>query len=303
MPEWIEIIPAGPRVEGRDGRWWNFNHIDDVIAGFVRQGAELVIDYEHATEIMPHEAAPAAGWITALENRGGALWAKVDWTERASAMIAAREYRFLSPVFLFDPGTMEIAVLISAALTHRPNLDLVALNTRHNPIQETPTMKDAIRKAICKTLGLKEEASDEAIQEAVDALDADKAKALNAAHQPSLEKFVPRADHDAVAEKLTAANARIAELETGDAEAAVDAAIEAGKIAPANRNFYLASAKNDRAAFDTFVQGAQVLPQGEKTKPGDPGKDTPALDADQRAICAQLGISEEEFAKDLAKAV
>lgn len=34
--------------------------------------------------------------------RDGAIWGRVEWTERAAAAIRAREYRFLSPSFGFD---------------------------------------------------------------------------------------------------------------------------------------------------------------------------------------------------------
>ena len=53
------------------------------------------------------EVVPAAGWITAMEMRDGVIWAKVDWTGRAAVMIAAREYRFISPEFLVDKQKMD----------------------------------------------------------------------------------------------------------------------------------------------------------------------------------------------------
>ena len=43
-------------------------------------------------------------------------------------MIAAKEYRYISPSILFDPKTREIMRLQGAGLVHRPNLHLTALN-------------------------------------------------------------------------------------------------------------------------------------------------------------------------------
>ncbi len=98
VPEWIMLVPAGDKINGRDGRWFANTQPDLVIERFVNDGGELVIDYEHATEIWPEDANPAAGWIKALEKRSGAIWGQVDWTDRASSMISQKEYRFISPV-------------------------------------------------------------------------------------------------------------------------------------------------------------------------------------------------------------
>jgi phage I-like protein len=131
-PDWVELIPTGPNITGRDGRMWLFDQTAGqiVVSSFTGRAIDLPIDWEHATQ---HRAplgqdAPAAGWITALQMRDGALWGKVSWTVRGKAQVEAREYRYLSPVFDFEIESKRVVVLVSAGLTNKPNFLLTALN-------------------------------------------------------------------------------------------------------------------------------------------------------------------------------
>eukprot|EP01132_Coremiostelium_polycephalum_P020925 gene20925-24871_t len=131
-PEWVELIPAGPSVVGRDGRAWLF---DDAAHQFVQtnfssRAIDLPIDWEHATQRRASrgEEAPAGAWIKQLEIRDGALWGQVDWTPRGGLQVESKEYRFLSPVFDYDDETKRIVRMVSAALTNIPNLVMTALN-------------------------------------------------------------------------------------------------------------------------------------------------------------------------------
>lgn len=132
-PEWVELIPAGPAVIGQDGRRWLNDRPDAIVTDFRQRAFPLVVDWEHATE---HRApvgldAPAAGWIDRLESRAGAIWGHVkEWTGRACAALANREYRFLSPVFAFEKSSGRIVRLLSVGLTNQPNLTMTALNHR-----------------------------------------------------------------------------------------------------------------------------------------------------------------------------
>lgn len=135
-PEWVELLPPGPAVTGRDGRAWAFGPAEAtaVLHAFHQHNGPLPIDWEHASE---HRApngldAPAAGWITELEIRDGALWGRVEWTSKAIGQIARKEYRFLSPVFLYSKSGQRIQKLVSAGLTNQPNLKMTALNQYHH---------------------------------------------------------------------------------------------------------------------------------------------------------------------------
>ena len=65
-------------------------------------------------------------WIRELQARAGALWARVEWTARAAAMLKGREYRYLSPAFIHKPdGT--VLRIEGAGLTNAPALPRPAL--------------------------------------------------------------------------------------------------------------------------------------------------------------------------------
>ena len=128
-PEWVELIPAGPYVVGRDGRRWLFDQPEQVVKNSML-GADLPLDWEHSTEKKAPQGdeAPAAAWITSLEVRAGALWGRIAWNDRGRASVASREYRYLSPVFTYDRDTLRIFRLTSVGLVNSPNLQLPALN-------------------------------------------------------------------------------------------------------------------------------------------------------------------------------
>lgn len=70
------------------------------------------------------QPAPAAGWFKRMEWREGiGLFATdVRWTDKAKVMIAAREYRYISPVFHYGPDG-DVLNLIGLGLTNTPALD------------------------------------------------------------------------------------------------------------------------------------------------------------------------------------
>ncbi len=146
-PDWVELLPMGPFIKGVDGREWQLTDPATVVAAFDARHLPLAVDWEHATE---HRApvgldAPAAGWIDQLEARNGAIWGHVAWTEKAAAQIAAREYRFLSPVFTYRTDDRSIAELTSVGLTNSPNLRMTALNRAQESVMTLPT-------AVCAAL-------------------------------------------------------------------------------------------------------------------------------------------------------
>jgi len=157
-PKWVEIIPAGPRVTGRDGRSWIFGPAEgqSVLSDFTSNGAPLPVDWEHATEYRAPkgEEAPASGWIVQLELRAGALWGKVEWTPRAAAQLRRHEYRFLSPVFAYNKDTGRILKLSSVALTNTPNLHLTALNRVMPDDLINPMQLSDSSLGVCHSLGV-----------------------------------------------------------------------------------------------------------------------------------------------------
>ncbi|SOZ12076.1 phage protease [Cupriavidus taiwanensis] len=129
----IQLIPAGS-FRAQDGRpkecaaW----HLDADIAALIvahvnARKTPYVIDYEHQTLAAAKNGmpAPAAGWFKTVEWRDdkGLYAIDVEWTDKAGAMVAAKEYRYISPVFSYDPKTGAVGQLLHAALTNNPALD------------------------------------------------------------------------------------------------------------------------------------------------------------------------------------
>jgi phage I-like protein len=96
--------------------------ISSIVSEFKRRGNDLVVDYEHAS--LETEAAPAAGWISRLIDKGSeGLWAAVTWTEKAKNFLKNREYRYYSPVFYIRKSDNRVISILSVALTNTPRLN------------------------------------------------------------------------------------------------------------------------------------------------------------------------------------
>lgn len=308
-PARVEVIPAGPTVQGRDGRAWTFDAADAaiVIAAFNARGVDLPIDWEHATE---HRApvgldAPAAGWITGLTlSESGALVSDVSWTPRGNEQVVNREYRYLSPVFEYQPDTRRIVRLLSVGLTNRPNLFLQALN-REEILMNRSALLAA---AIVGVLGLSADATDDAVATAINTMktarDDATARATNAEKAaPALDRYVPRADYDALVTRAANAEQALKDKGTAEHKAAVDAAIgdalKAGKITPATEAYHRAACADAEGLtrFREFAGAAPVIAADPALKKKPDAATTTALNAEELVVCAATGVSPEEFAK------
>lgn len=106
-PAWVHLLPPKRRITGRDGRQFVARKscgfaVDDpahLVADFEARAVDLPVDFAHQTELADPKSGgpvPAAGWIKELRHDATGLCALVEWTARAAAMIAAREYRYIS---------------------------------------------------------------------------------------------------------------------------------------------------------------------------------------------------------------
>ncbi|KKK76725.1 hypothetical protein LCGC14_2860770, partial [marine sediment metagenome] len=105
-----------------------------IVENFRRRKADVVIDYEHASEY-PELARggpiPAAGWLKEIKpeaDEKGILWGLAEFTQRAREMIAANEIKYISPVINWgardkSSGEPQGATLQSVALVNRPFLE------------------------------------------------------------------------------------------------------------------------------------------------------------------------------------
>lgn len=302
-PEWIELIPTGPTITGRDGRTWLFDELAQqlVLGAFTERAIDMVMDWEHATEVAAPkgEPAPAAAWIDRLELRGGALWGHVAWTPRAGEQVVAREYRFISPVFDYDDASRRILRMVSVGLTNKPNLVLTALNHEQS---ETPKL--AIPLALAASLGLDATATDEQAVAAVNQLKATATARNN--EQPSLDRFVPRQDYDQAVSRATNAEQALATRKADEHKAVVDAEIEAalkaGKITPATADYHRAACSEQAGLdrFRDFVKAAPSVADPSSLDNRKPDGTSTALNAEEKRIASLMGQSDEDFLKGRA---
>jgi phage I-like protein len=302
-PEWIELLPAGV-FNGRDGRGpFRLDDPEAVIAatGALRMESGIPIDYDHATDLAAPSGrpAPAAGWIRELRVKRGAIWGRVEWTARAASAIASREYRYVSPVFQFDPKSGAVKRLLRAGLTNNPNLYLTAIAAARTVAanDEVQAMEKFLSR-LREILGADAEATSDVLAGQVAELAARASAAQSAAHAQAGDP----AHYVAIAEfqkALTELNALKAERARERASAAVDEATRAGKLVPAQREWAIAYCAADPRGFESFVaRQPSILSAGADPsfESADPDRDPhPRLSGTEMGICAQLGVSPTDY--------
>jgi phage I-like protein len=304
-PEWIELLPAGV-FYGRDGR--GPFRVDDptaVIASTtaLQMNAGLPIDYDHATDFGAPEGrpAPAAGWIRELEVRGGAVWGRVEWTARAASSIVAREYRYVSPVFQFDPKDGVVTRLLRAGLTNNPNLHLTAIAASRTAAANNETKDEQMEFPTQELRDLLNLDGDATVADVVA-----KVRELRAAGDAASSQSTSTHAHDpahyvAIAEferALTELNALKADRARERAAHTVEEAIRAGKIVPAQREWAIAYCAADTRGLQAFAAKQPSILGENLVLSGEPPADRRAgggLNATELAICAQLGLKHSEF--------
>lgn len=301
LPEWVELIPAGA-VVGRDGRSWNNDRPDLILEYFAALARDLPIDIEHSTELKAPEGepAPAIGWVKELEARTGEIWGRVEWNDSGKQLVGGRAYRYLSPVILYQEEGRTIVGLTSVGATNRPNLKLPALN---NEQRGQAPKENTMLKALLAALALPETATEAEAVAKVKTLQGDLSTALNRAENPSLEKFVPRADFDAALARATNAEQAISTAKKEQLETAVNAAIEQalkdGKITPATKEYHQAQCRQEGGLerFVAYCAAAPVIAGDSGLDKKKPDGETKALNAQEQQVCEALGITPEEYLK------
>lgn len=309
---WIQLLPLGDVVTA-DSRKLKFSltkaGAEKIIAEFNAKKNDMVVDYEHQS--MNGVQAPAAGWIKKLEFRkGGGLFAFVEWTDKAWGYITEKEYRYISPVLSVDKKTKQVTELLNAAVTNQPAIDGMKpiLAKVHEDKREV-----SMRETLIKLLGLADDATDEQITDAVKQLQEGKesAAALSAKIKDALKLSAGSTESVILGTvkglsenngNYAALSAKVAEMEARQkkekAERAVDEAISAGKILPAQKEYHLKAAMDDPEAFSAFaatltpaVNTGKVAPQEQA------GKKSDELSEETIALGATFGLTKEDFEK------
>lgn len=315
----LQLLPAG-EFRARDGRPGKLGswRIDAAIAAKLialaaARQTPFVIDYEHQTLLAEKngQPAPAAGWFKALEWRDGkGLYATdVEWTAKASAMIDAREYRFISPVFGYDSKTGAVIQLHHAALVNNPALDgmqeLAGLAAAKFSATQTEQECDPMSEQLKKLLGLAADADDKSVEGAiaaltakagqVDSLTTEVAALKSASADPA--KYVPIATMQSLQTQVADLSAKLNDKEVGDL---VSAALTAGKLLPAQETWARELGKKDVAALKVYIETAQPVAALGGTQTGGKapaGGDKDGLNDADLAVCKQMGLDPEEFKK------
>lgn len=295
-PEWVQLLPGSGQVKGRDGRSWDLVDPSGLVLAFQSGGVDLPVDYEHQNDNPDAKARgpiPAAGWIKELRADDGGVWGRVEWTATASEMIARKEYRYLSPTFLFHPKTRQIVQLKGAGLVHTPNLYLTALASQEPamiPDKTDPKPGDgevmdlaAFTRVVAEMLGCPPDMPPDQLFAKL------KAK-LGSDPDPS--KFVPVATVQAM---LAERNLSLATASEERAGQKVAEALRLGQISPAMKEWATALCRSDEASFDQFVAstGAPfarlLLPTHANGLPTASRQDRAGSELAD-AICSQLGL-------------
>lgn len=325
----IQLFPAGT-FQARDGRPHDVpsGHwiIDAAIAAQVMARAaaratDLVIDYEHQTLNTERngQPAPAAGWLkgTDLEWREGqGLYAtQPGWTTTAADYISRREYRYLSPVFAYDPATGAVLELLHVAITNNPaidGMDSLALAAARfqlaNPATPPVEEKHGVnREQLITLLKLASDASDEDIQAALAQLQTtadqvpqlEQALAATKANAPDPAKYVPLSVVEGLKQDIAALKASQI---GGEVEALVKAGLEDGRLLPAQESWARELGTSNLAALRTYLKTtpaiAALKSQQTNGVPPTPEK-VEQLDAEALAVCRSLDVDPKDYLAEL----
>lgn len=292
---WIHVLPAGT-FTGRDGRGPYSAADPAAIMQTSRQLAgrnEIPVDYNHAIDLAAPkgEPSPAAGWIKGLQARADGIWGLVTWTQQAAAHLAAREYRYLSPVIMHSPDGV-VRAIVRASLVNRPNFNqLTALASMETPM-DNPNTSDLAE--LRKLLGLADTDGMTAILAAIREVLTQR----NAAGTPNPAEYVPIGDFTRVTQELRRVHQGV---EAHAAKMHVEDQIAAGRLLPFMKDWAISLCTINKPAFDEFMKqtGHSFDHLFKPTVPGgvfrDPGGAASALDETDGHVASVLGLSVEEF--------
>jgi len=309
----IQVIPFGRHDTPKGPFVLDEAGAGEIIHSFEATKNDMVFDYEHQSLADPPIPAPAAGWIKRLINKGAdGIWAVVEWTEKARAHLAAKEYKYVSPVFLKRKADNRVIRLINVALTNSPNIDgmVPLVNKSFNGWNRENEKEEANMKNLWKLLGLAEDATEDQAIAVVNKLKepppqsvASKVvlKALDLPETATESEatgviMAMKQSHGAFPDLQTQVNTLSAKLTERDANDAVETAMKEGKVTPAQKEWATEYAKRDLTGFQVFAAKAPVVVvQGQVITEQKPPAS--AIDEVQAQINKQCGVDDETFKK------
>ena len=326
FPE-IRLLPDGA-FAARDGRpgtltggnlnAWNLSGpgAEHVLDQWRRRETPLAIDYEHQSLNARHngQPAPAAGWIESLRYEPGqGLFASIRWTEGAKAFIEQDEYRFISPVFSFNPQNGDVLELKGAALTNVPALDGLGAvaATEDFPPSDTPQPEETLQAELDKLESLLTPANPAASDPP--ALPGQppfphQADPLPGNARPTLFDFLQACHPQAALTSLVRANTALRDqlsvalsVTQGDRVArSVETAVTDGRLSRGLVGWATALGRQNPEALETYLAAVSPIAalssfQSTGSRPALSAPAASPLSDEERFVCAQLGLSEAEY--------
>jgi len=324
LPAWILLLPAGrvELVDRPDPLQLDPESLAGLVRAFRSRGVDLVIDYEHQS--LQGRQAPAAGWIKDLEARADGLWARVEWTPQAQEYLRNREYRYFSPVLQLDPETRKPQALLQVGLTNVPAIKRLpplvakweagappgekeAVAVPRQVPKEAKTRKGGEVDKLKLIMGLPPEADDQAVWARVLEICQNLAAILKLPEEATASQLMEavkalqlEADRlKGVEEELRTQKSRVAAETTARA---VEEAMKAGKIAPAQKSWALEYYRQDPGGFQTFVARApQLVPTRLELKLLQDVQVPGHLLPEELALCRSLNLSPDQYLQAKAR--
>ena len=346
---WQQILPGadfaaydGRPTEVPGNKWRIDNAKGEALAAKLNAravaGEQLLVDYDHQTLLAKENGskAPASAWGNKFEWREDkGLFAQLNFTPTARKHIKDGEYKYYSPVVIYNKHTGEVLDLHSAALTNDPAVkgmsQAAALHANVNNQPSEPTPMNEALALLFNLLGITTPSTDidaaalhaQLTKPGVKAkLDEIKSKldgaaesdqqiaALTAKVEQAKEginpaEYVPIKTYNGVVAELAALSANHSAVTV---DQLIEQAQKDGKfVAQAELPYLRSLGKSSMAALKAQLDGRATVEAfgGKQTKEKKPdGEDqngVAALTADQKLVADQLGISHEDYATELKK--
>ena len=338
------LIPEGIFRSEIDGRPYDAPHWalspergHQMAAALNQRKIDMVIDYEHATLKSKNtgEPAPAAGWLkpagfTYVEGVG-LCSTDFEWLDKAKAHIEAKEYKYISPVFMYTPNG-EITSLINVALTNTPALDqlpeakLAAAAQEYftqNPTEQDSTMDELLEQLrwmlnlpisataaeiqaelgklqaqISDKTGVAVAANSQNLYDALDAIDQLKI-AANSQSTPDMTQFVPIAVYQ---EAVAKAGHAVVDAKTKELDDLIVAACSDGRLTgEVTINWVKDQAKTNpdfaKAHIESLPKIAALTQRQTSQVNLAANHQQPKVDAVQDEVLGILGVSKADVEK------
>lgn len=284
----VKLLPIGTFTL-RDGRGpyrvRDRDHAEQVITATRAWlgSSDFNWDYNHqvlATGAAGGSEAVAAGWskLDTLRAESDGIYIDVDWTARAAERLRAREFRYLSPLFMARPAQEggDVIHLKNAALTNIGAIDLPAIAASAT---SATSGANATIAAFAAAIGVKPSARIDEIAAAIDKLDRSKFAATFGQ--------LSEAERD-VCQKLGMSEGEfLAAKATDQIAAAIGEGALDGTMGGLTR-------EEHHVCRSLGIDVADFLADKAKTSVGQ-------LTQAERDVCSAMGISEADFLKEKAR--